>query len=266
MAGAARRAGFEPLLPRELGRPSAAQVSADRRVLSLCWSTGDGEVIRLDQFRATLSPLFWKSTTVPYKPVTVNGESGLWFAEPHRLELALVDEQGDEYARTVRTAGPTLLWNHDVAPWRVDMVHPDVTGSRSVWILTHLKLGPEASNPPKDLWHRAEKPDELRSLLTDLGVMSEHPEGTNPNSGPNDASDDISAATPPDAGETPATTATAATGADDGTDWWWAIPGLAAGAALALLLRPFAARLPGALPLGRGRERDVGPRQELRDV
>ena len=41
-------AGFEPLLPRELGRPSAAQVSADRRVLSLCWSTGDGEVIRLD--------------------------------------------------------------------------------------------------------------------------------------------------------------------------------------------------------------------------
>lgn len=110
VAGAARRAGFEPLLPRELGRPSAAQVSADRRVLSLCWHTGDGEVIRLDQFRATLSPLFWKSTTVPYEPATVNGDSGLWFAEPHRLELALVDEQGREYARTVRTAGPTLLW------------------------------------------------------------------------------------------------------------------------------------------------------------
>ncbi|GAA2626620.1 hypothetical protein [Streptomyces vastus] len=112
VAGAARRAGFEPLVPRELGRPSAAQVSADRRVLSLCWDNGDGEVIRLDQFRATLSPLFWKSTTVPYEPATVNGDSGLWFAEPHRLELALVDEQGHEYARTVRTAGPTLLWQH----------------------------------------------------------------------------------------------------------------------------------------------------------
>jgi len=110
VAVAARRAGIEPLLPRELGRPSAAQVSADRRVLSLCWHTGNGEVIRLDQFRATLSPLFWKSTTVPYEPATVNGDSGLWFAEPHRLELALVDEQGREYARTVRTAGPTLLW------------------------------------------------------------------------------------------------------------------------------------------------------------
>lgn len=110
VAGAARRAGFEPLLPRELGRPLAAQVSADRRVLSLCWDNGDGEVIRLDQFRATFSPLFWKLLTVPHEPATVNGDEGLWFAEPHRLELALLDEQGREYARTVRTAGPTLLW------------------------------------------------------------------------------------------------------------------------------------------------------------
>ncbi len=112
VADAARKAGFEPLLPRELGRPAAAQVSGDRRVLSVCWRDGDGEVIRLDQFRAKLSPLFWKSTTAPHKPVTVSGDSGLWFAEPHRLELALVDDRGREYARTVRTAGPTLLWTH----------------------------------------------------------------------------------------------------------------------------------------------------------
>ncbi|MER5225050.1 hypothetical protein [Streptomyces flaveus] len=158
-----------------------------------------------------------------------------------------------------------IIWMiHDVTPWRVDMVHPDVTGSRSVWILTQLKLAPEGSKPPKEVWHRAEKPDELRSLLTGLGVMSEHPEGTNPDSGPKDSSDDTSAAVRPDAGETPATTT--ATGADNGTDWWWAIPGLAAGAVLALVLRPFAARLPGSLLLGRGRGRDVGPRQELRDV
>lgn len=158
-----------------------------------------------------------------------------------------------------------ITWmSHDVTPWRVDMVHPDVTGSRSVWILTQIAWGLEASEPPKEVWHRAEKPNELRSLLTDLGVMSKHPEGTNPDSGPQDSSDDTSAAARPDAGEPPATTAAA--GADAGTDWWWAIPGLAAGAVLALVLRPFAARLPGALPLGRGRGRDVGPRQELRDV
>ncbi|WP_246113717.1 hypothetical protein [Streptomyces montanus] len=110
VADAARKAGFEPLLPRELGRPTAAQVSGGRRVLSVCWRGGDGETIRLDQFRAKLSPLFWKSTTAPYKAVTVSGDHGLWFAEPHRLELALVDDRGREYAKTVRTAGPTLLW------------------------------------------------------------------------------------------------------------------------------------------------------------
>jgi hypothetical protein len=50
---------------------------------------------------------------------------------------------------------------------------------------------------------------------------------------------------------------------DDGTDWWWAIPGAAAGAGLALVLRPFAVRL----PLNRWRKgREPGPRQELRDV
>ncbi|GAB3005765.1 hypothetical protein GCM10023080_084300 [Streptomyces pseudoechinosporeus] len=147
---------------------------------------------------------------------------------------------------------------HDVTPWRVDMVHPDVTGSRSVWILTQLKLAPDGSKPPKEVWHRAEKPDELRSLLTDLSVMSKHPEGTNPDSGPKDASDDTSAAVPPDAEETSATTA--AIGADDGTDWWWAIPGLAAGLALGS----------GGGLLIRRAQHDSGPprepRQELIDL
>ncbi|NGO12289.1 hypothetical protein G5C60_32945 [Streptomyces sp. HC44] len=153
---------------------------------------------------------------------------------------------------------------HDVTPWRVDMVHPDVAGSRGVWILTQLRIQRDGSKPPEEIWHRAKNPDELRGLLTDLGVMSKHPEGTNPDSGPKEPSDDTSAAAPAGAGEPPVTAAAA--GTDDGTDWWWAIPGLVAGAVLALVLRPFAARLPGALPLGRGRERDVGPRQELRDV
>jgi hypothetical protein len=51
------------------------------------------------------------------------------------------------------------------------------------------------------------------------------------------------------------------TGSGDGTDWWWALPGAAAGAVLALVLRPFAARLPLARLQG-----EAGPRQELRDV
>jgi hypothetical protein len=172
---------------------------------------------------------------------------------------------------------------HDVTPWRVDMIHPDVPGSRSIWILTQLRMDFGTSEPTKEIWHQAKNPDDLRALLTDLGVMSDHPEGTNPESGPEQPSDDDSAAvsagtsagasagtsadTPAGTAQPPATTAAA--GAGDGTDWWWAIPGLAAGATLALVLRPFAVRHSGALSLGRWqrwRKRDAGPRQELRDV
>ncbi|WP_328769132.1 hypothetical protein [Streptomyces sp. NBC_00286] len=148
---------------------------------------------------------------------------------------------------------------HDVSPWRVDMVHPDVTGSRSIWISTQIAAGPEAAQPPREIWHKSERPDELRSLLTDLGVMSKHPEGSNPDSGPQEESDDTSAAVPPDAArKTPVTTAAA--GADDGTDWWWAIPGLAAGLALGS----------GGGLLIRRAQHDSGPprepRQELIDL
>ena len=49
--------------------------------------------------------------------------------------------------------------------------------------------------------------------------------------------------------------------ADDGTEWWWALPGLAVGAVLALVLRPFALRMRGDRV-----RRERGPRQELRDL
>ncbi|MGP3952408.1 hypothetical protein [Streptomyces sp. 7N604] len=114
---AARRAGFRPLVPSGLGAPDAVELSADRRVLSLCWTPGergsaapaDG-VVRLDELRATIHPAFWKTTTVPFEPVEVGGRAGLWFAEPHRLEIRLTDAAGRARTETVRTAGPTLLW------------------------------------------------------------------------------------------------------------------------------------------------------------
>ncbi|SDK75535.1 hypothetical protein [Streptomyces indicus] len=108
---AEREAGFEAVLPRQLsGRPTAA-VSGDRRVLSLCWRASDGSVIRLDQFKATIDPVFWKTTRVPYEPVTVRGSGeGLWFDEPHKLRIDLLDAARNPYSTTVRSAGPTLLW------------------------------------------------------------------------------------------------------------------------------------------------------------
>ncbi|WP_256098470.1 hypothetical protein [Streptomyces agglomeratus] len=105
VAEASLRAGFEPALPAGLGEPTAASVSADRRVLSVCW----GEV-RIDAFRATIDPLFHKSTPVPAAYTEVDGETALWFPERHRLTLLLLDETSRPYARQIRAAGPTLLW------------------------------------------------------------------------------------------------------------------------------------------------------------
>ncbi len=52
---------------------------------------------------------------------------------------------------------------------------------------------------------------------------------------------------------------------DAGTDWWWAAPGLAAGAVLALVLRPYALRGAAAVRDRRNRD-DDGPRQQLLDI
>ncbi len=114
---AARRAGFRPPVPRELGPPDAAGVSADGRMVSLCWAGGGagpgaGGGVRLDALRGTLDPLVGKTSSVPPQWEQVGTGTALWFPEPHRLEL-LLHEPGDggrPYERTVRTAGPTLLW------------------------------------------------------------------------------------------------------------------------------------------------------------
>ncbi|WBB64493.1 hypothetical protein O7599_14325 [Streptomyces sp. WMMC500] len=115
---AARRAGFRPPVPREWGPPDAAGVSADGRMVSLCWSAGGGSgdgpggggAVRLDAFRGTLDPLVGKTSAVPPEWEEVATGTALWFPEPHRLELLLRGPGGGTYTHPVRTAGPTLLW------------------------------------------------------------------------------------------------------------------------------------------------------------
>lgn len=154
---------------------------------------------------------------------------------------------------------------HDVSPWRVDRVFPSAPGTKSVWILTELGM----SEPRNETWHEAQDPAALRALLTDLGVMGKKPTATDTASGATQPSEDASAAASAGTEEPPARTASAATA--DGTDWWWAIPGAAAGAVLALVLRPFVPGVPRRLspvpwPPRRRRVREPGPRQELTDV
>ena len=97
LAEAERVAGFEPALPAELGTPKG--VEASPAFVAIGW---DG--VRLEQFRAEVSPLYFKKYYRSLERVPeVNGD---WFDTPH--ELVLVDPAGVE--RRVRVAGPTLVW------------------------------------------------------------------------------------------------------------------------------------------------------------
>jgi hypothetical protein len=103
---AAARAGFAPVVPSALGDPDGVEVSTDRLVVSLSWSTGHGTV-RLDQFRGDVEPLFWKTTDEAAR-VTVAGRDALWLPTAHRVEVV----SGDGSVRRIpsRLAAPTLLW------------------------------------------------------------------------------------------------------------------------------------------------------------
>ncbi|WP_328754668.1 hypothetical protein OHA28_21680 [Streptomyces sp. NBC_00269] len=159
---------------------------------------------------------------------------------------------------------------HDVLPWRVDRVYPDSPGTKDVWIHTATHV-PDSYN---GYWHKARKPAELRALLKDLGVMGARSEKGGspifpvPWQSPDRSKEALGGAPAPaadgrDAGPSEGARASAV-GSHGGVDWWWAIPGLVAGAALALVLRPLADRLPGRRGTG-GTPPDAGPRQQLID-
>ncbi|MCX4905979.1 hypothetical protein [Streptomyces sp. NBC_00878] len=153
---------------------------------------------------------------------------------------------------------------HDVSPWRVDRVYPETPRTKDVWIHTAANL-PTSMN---GYWHKAEQPTAVRALLKKLGVLGESSGEGGAGAiypAPWETTEEAAGAPAPVPTE-PSGTATAVAAADDDTDWWWAIPGLVTGAVLALGLRPFVGRLPGARQLSRWREREAGPRQELRDV
>jgi hypothetical protein len=214
---------------------------------------------------------------------TAGGPTSVLVVSPESAQSAALYNSNKEYGELERLLGKpgtgtreeppglgigsgrqiNVTWMaHDVSPWRVDRVYPDTPDTKDVWIHTATNL-PETMN---GYWHKAEQPDAVRALLKQLGVLGEL---TGDGAGaiypaPWEATEGASAAPAPVPAEQ-SRTATAAA-ADDGTDWWWAIPGLVTGAVLALALRPFVMRSPRVRQLGRWREREAGPRQELRDV
>jgi hypothetical protein len=201
---------------------------------------------------------------------SAGGPTSVLVVSPESRETASLYCSDERYAELDRLLGPSsadtrteapeanllaarqinVTWMaHDVSPWRLDQVFPLADGDQ-VWIHSEV---PETVNGH---WHRTKNPTQLRALLTDLGVMgkvSGEGHAIIPAPAQESGSDAGAVNT-----EQPASLSSTA---DDDTEWWWAIPGLAAGAVLALVLRPFV--------LGKPWERlrgETGPRQELRDV
>ncbi|MEU6255966.1 hypothetical protein [Streptomyces sp. NPDC047043] len=225
---------------------------------------------------ATLALMVWGASSA-----SAGGPTSVLVTSPSSGEASALYYSDGEYAQLQRLLGPpgtgtrekppgpdlagarqiNVTWlAHDISPWRMDRVFPVDSRTGAVWIHT-------AANVPDNLdgyWHRAGNPAQLRTLLKKLGVMGKASDdgyvGIFPAPWQSEGTD---AAATPDAETKKVTAGSSAAGTDDGTDWWWALPGAGAGALLALVLRPFASREP-LVRWHRGRE--PGARQELRDV
>lgn len=155
---------------------------------------------------------------------------------------------------------------HEIAPWRVDRVYPQPKGV--LWVETI-----EDVQTMQSAWHKAERPKELRALLKELGLMSGPGDAGQEQSGEGSAAEGTGGAASDATGggeQAPARslerTAASSDAATAATGWWWSLPGLAAGALLALLVaRPWAARLSQPRIRRRGTLGDPGPRRQLLD-
>ncbi|GLW44973.1 hypothetical protein Stsp02_06350 [Streptomyces sp. NBRC 14336] len=193
--------------------------------------------------------------------------AGLYYSDREYTELDSLLEAGALGAPpdgAVADRGITVTWLiHDTEPWRIDRIYP-VTRGEDVWVYRSMEL----TDQTKGSWHRASEPERLRELLVDVGVMGEPAGG-----------EDLSAfslremyrstqedgpVAEPSAPTTPSPRPLESARAGEDTDWWWALPGGAAGAALALTARPLAGRL--GLGGRKGGPGEQGPRQELLDA
>ena len=98
-------------VPATLGTPDRITVSDDRRIVSMDWGSGAGQV-HLDQFDGQLSWLFLKRARDPVTVVAVNGRDAVWFATAH--EVAYIDRSGLERTEQSRIAGPCLIWERSL--------------------------------------------------------------------------------------------------------------------------------------------------------
>jgi len=130
LSEAAGLVDFTPSVPQSLGPPDGVEVSADRRVLSMSWSTADEGVLRLDQFDARLDFTIAKRTP-GVQFVAVDGSDALWFEDPH--EVVLLEADGSRRTESARLAGHTLIWQDRFTTLRLE---GDLDLARAVEIAT----------------------------------------------------------------------------------------------------------------------------------
>ena len=106
IARAADLVGFTLLVPSDLGDPEGVEVSDDRVMVSMGWTTDAGPV-RLDQFDGRLDFTIAK-TSPGAQYVSVNSRDAIWFERPH--EVVVLAAQGNPRTETARLAGQTLIW------------------------------------------------------------------------------------------------------------------------------------------------------------
>jgi hypothetical protein len=107
LAEARSLVSFPIAVPAALGMPERIAVSEDRRVVSMDWGRGAGQV-HLEQFVGRLSGLFVMRAREPNEVVRVDGHDAVWFATAH--QVSYVDRDGRERTAESRIAGPCLIW------------------------------------------------------------------------------------------------------------------------------------------------------------
>jgi hypothetical protein len=133
---AKRLVTFAPVVPTALGSPQGVEVSADRRLLSMSWTSERDGAVRLDQFDGRLDYTFAK-TARGVEFTSVAGSFALWFDKPH--EVVVLNPDGTRRTETARLAGHTLIWEHGNTALRLE---GNVSRARAIAIATSVRAVP----------------------------------------------------------------------------------------------------------------------------
>jgi hypothetical protein len=119
---ARERAGFEVVVPKELGEPDEVyfQESPPGGMVSFVYGTKEDPRALFTQFAARVDETIFKKVAPDTKiePVTVAGQPGFWLEGAHFFSY--LDRHGDMQSEQVRLAGNVLLWERATRTLRLE--------------------------------------------------------------------------------------------------------------------------------------------------